>query len=178
MNCPVCGDVLLEEQVAGIELDRCPGCQGYWFDHGEMAHLVPLLAQGANVPNLDLRVIHDKPRKAHPNPQRRCPRCETPMANYNYCYDSNILLDRCPGCRGVWMDGGELVRVAQYVKGHPKLDKLAGAIADRVHSRVSREAAHAELLPAMAGSLLSPGGAGIADLLAAILDVIRRFERD
>lgn len=42
MKCPKCGHDLKTEGFQGIHVDRCPNCQGIWFDAGEvdtiMAH--------------------------------------------------------------------------------------------------------------------------------------------
>ena len=38
-------------------------------------------------------------------------------------YDSNVILDRCPACEGVWVDRGELHKIVLHawhaVQGHP-----------------------------------------------------------
>ncbi len=54
------------------------------------------------------------------------------MAKYNYGYDSGIILDRCHACKGVWVDANEAQALAQYVKGHPKLNRLADSMAAHV----------------------------------------------
>ncbi len=42
MKCPKCGQDLKTEGFHGIQIDRCPDCNGIWFDAGEvdtiMAH--------------------------------------------------------------------------------------------------------------------------------------------
>ena len=163
--------------VVGVELDQCDACNGFWFDDGEMARLLPALSSAANVPDLDARIIFEKPARSRINPQRKCPKCAVVMANHNYCYDSNILLDRCPECRGIWMDGGELAAVAQYVKGNPKLDRLAAAIAGHVGAAESRKAAVTNFRAVTEHGAFSHGAGGAALLLAAITDFIRRWDR-
>ncbi len=37
LNCPRCGVVMERYTQKGITLDRCPTCQGSWFDTGEIA---------------------------------------------------------------------------------------------------------------------------------------------
>ena len=51
-----------------------------------------------------------------------CPKCESPMRNYER---SGITVDQCTGCRGVFLDRGELERLvdaegAYYEGGGPK----------------------------------------------------------
>jgi uncharacterized protein len=40
MRCPKCGESLQEERYHGIEVDRCTGCRGIWFDAGEAESLL------------------------------------------------------------------------------------------------------------------------------------------
>ena len=36
MRCPKCGGTLQGEAFHGVQVDRCPDCQGIWFDSGEI----------------------------------------------------------------------------------------------------------------------------------------------
>ena len=49
----------------------------------------------------------------------RCPNCESEMRLSN---KYGVEIDHCPRCRGVWLDRGELEKVAnmqnQYEDGH------------------------------------------------------------
>jgi hypothetical protein len=45
MKCPRCGADLRIEHFQGIEVERCPECQGLWFDHDEAHRLVDLNAK-------------------------------------------------------------------------------------------------------------------------------------
>ena len=87
-----------------------------------------LRAPGGNIAEVDIREA-DRP----------CPRCRRPMMKFNYAYDSNIILDRCPVCKGIWADPGELYRLAVYTKGHPKADRLAASMAEHVRKRADFE---------------------------------------
>ena len=39
MHCPNCGMQLQETVLKEVTVDICPGCQGVWFDEGELAKL-------------------------------------------------------------------------------------------------------------------------------------------
>ena len=39
MKCPKCGGDLATVEVAGVQVDRCPDCQGVWLDPGELEQL-------------------------------------------------------------------------------------------------------------------------------------------
>lgn len=40
MKCPKCGMDLTTIEFRGIKLDRCPSCNGTWFDAGEVEQLL------------------------------------------------------------------------------------------------------------------------------------------
>ena len=45
MKCPRCGADLHVEHFQGIEVERCPECQGLWFDEHEARRLVEINAR-------------------------------------------------------------------------------------------------------------------------------------
>jgi membrane associated rhomboid family serine protease len=50
------------------------------------------------------------------------------MNKFNYAYGSNVILDKCPDCDGIWADAGESKLVAQYLKDDPQANRLAAAM--------------------------------------------------
>lgn len=115
----------------------CPECRGIWFDADEMPdYLRRLLEANEHIPHAEL-TLDEKAVATNSVEEelRSCPRCAGGMFKHNYAYDSNVILDACPGCGGHWADGGEVLRLAVYTKGHPKLDKLAGSMAAHVEER-------------------------------------------
>ena len=51
----------------------------------------------------------------------RCPKCGMELVEIGY---KDIMIDKCTGCEGIWLDAGELESVAKLeTKG---LDKLFG----------------------------------------------------
>jgi Zn-finger nucleic acid-binding protein len=40
MKCPKCGMDLATIDYRGLKIDRCPSCNGTWFDAGEMEQLL------------------------------------------------------------------------------------------------------------------------------------------
>jgi membrane associated rhomboid family serine protease len=51
------------------------------------------------------------------------------MRKMNYAYDSNIILDKCDRCGGIWADFGEVMKLAVFRKGNPLLNRMGEAIA-------------------------------------------------
>jgi Zn-finger nucleic acid-binding protein len=122
MICPSCQSSLTFEQVYYCKIYPCTRCDGIWL----RAEIFPRLASSlaVNVEKSD----HDylklfKPREvALPDSKRPrlCPQCRTAMKEFNFAYDSNIFLDKCPRCGGIWTDAGEILKVA----GHLKMDPM------------------------------------------------------
>lgn len=109
MQCPVCNDVeLVTERVDTVEIDRCPQCHGMWLDMLELEELLesdprPLLKQDRAL------------GRAAADPDRRldCPRCKgTYLIKLNSLIRPGTILDSCTVCHGVWLDAGELARLA------------------------------------------------------------------
>ncbi len=46
MRCPKCGDAMKEESLIGIMIDRCPKCNGIYFDNGELETLLDSTDRG------------------------------------------------------------------------------------------------------------------------------------
>ena len=134
MNCPACKSALTENYYHGILVDKCNSCQGIWFDHGEIKpYLTHIIKDRPELPEDRL----DSQREVVPQNKiyqelKYCPRCQVSMKAINYAYDSNVILDRCPSCKGLWADGGEVLRLATHAKGNPMMGKLAGAIVEAI----------------------------------------------
>lgn len=48
LKCPGCGWLMMQHSYHGIDLERCPRCEGLFFDHGELEHVIQ--ARKAAVP--------------------------------------------------------------------------------------------------------------------------------
>jgi Zn-finger nucleic acid-binding protein len=121
MNCPVCHKSLSPVREAFIPYQLCPECLGIWVD---AKLLVTLAARRAVEEGIkpDKRVDL-KPRTVEADPQpgrvRMCPGCGLAMKRFNYAYDSNIYLDRCKACDGLWLDGDEIGQIAGHIQVDP-----------------------------------------------------------
>jgi Zn-finger nucleic acid-binding protein len=43
-----------------------------------------------------------------------CPRCSVPLATKTY--EADVAVDACPKCGGLWLERGELTRIAEVVE--------------------------------------------------------------
>jgi Zn-finger nucleic acid-binding protein len=94
-----------------LTVDQCTGCGGLWLDSGE---LVTLLKIGDfYIKNLD--TLKGNPVVINQG-QRNCPLCQTPLKMMTNNKAPDVKIDRCPGCKGVWLDRGELYKLAEIYK--------------------------------------------------------------
>ena len=102
MDCPKCEHTTMTTAtVEGLQIDRCPRCQGTWLDKGEAVQVLKRrlggqIERGA-VPTSDST---QDAKAAH------CRRCDQAMdAKLGL---AGVRFDYCPGCRGMFLDAGEL----------------------------------------------------------------------
>ena len=110
VECPKCQGRLFERALGdtGVKVDVCPSCRGMWFGGGELQEHLDAL-QGELVPPADTKIS-----------PRRCPVCGVNMSVFKYS-DTEVEIDLCENCRGVWLDVGELKRLAgQAERGDAK----------------------------------------------------------
>jgi Zn-finger nucleic acid-binding protein len=99
MKCPKCQtETLGEFLVEDVAVDRCSTCDGIWFDAQELSQLIASLRRGSADEQAD-----DK--KGH------CPRDESELLRVFSAIDKSVVLDACPECRGIWLDGGEFAKL-------------------------------------------------------------------
>jgi len=92
------------ERVAGVTIDRCAGCGSVWLDAGEVERLLmsteAVLAadSGPSGPAARGQSLGEV----------LCPRDLTALEVVRHPEQSHIEVDRCPRCRGMLLDAGEL----------------------------------------------------------------------
>ena len=102
MKCPKCGDDMEVVTYAAIEVDRCVGCKGIWFDMLEHEHLKAI--EGSESIDIGDAEVGKKYRDMH---RIQCPVCHTrmiPMIDRN---QHHIWYEACTVCYGVFFDAGE-----------------------------------------------------------------------
>jgi membrane associated rhomboid family serine protease/Zn-finger nucleic acid-binding protein len=111
-------------------VDICPHCGGIWFDPGELYKYLETFKRINEISPPALPAAVSAAATAPPPLEalRSCPRCLAPMQKYNYSYNSNIFLDRCPQCQGIWADQNEIQKIARFNKGNPAINELGASI--------------------------------------------------
>ena len=97
MTCPDCQLELRQEEAKGVEIDRCLGCQGVWFDAGELQRV----RKGAQKSSSEEGKKPLGRFVARDLPAGPCPRCagSTLVAGAV----NRLSVGRCPSCMGVWV---------------------------------------------------------------------------
>ncbi|MEX0749734.1 MAG: zf-TFIIB domain-containing protein [Dehalococcoidia bacterium] len=112
LNCPRDATPLDMGREHDIEVDRCPTCNGAWYDDEELALLEATVADDD-----ERRGMIDYAKRES---ELACPVCTKPMRAFNYrAY--NLELDACTEEHGFWLDEGEANHVRDVMK-----DRVSG----------------------------------------------------
>src|SRR5262245_24151104 len=116
LKCPRDGKPLQEQtHDGGARVDACPTCRGVWLGLGELERIQQ--AVGPAEPGImrDIDSVAGKYEAARvKNSPPACPHGHGPMVPKDYAFCSRVVLDGCPKCRGVWLDGGELDTLEEF----------------------------------------------------------------
>lgn len=102
LHCPKCRSVMALHTVAGIEVDRCTGCGGLWFDMLEQEDL----KSEPEAVSLDSGDPAIADRYDHVG-LIRCPVDSQPMVRMVDKAQPTIWIESCPVCYGTFFDAGE-----------------------------------------------------------------------
>ena len=101
----------LERVRAGEDDPSCRSCGGMWLDRGELERIESTMERDYSE---ELARLPDMAGQAYEQamqsklPELACPKCDTALEQRQYGYASQIMVDSCPQCGGVWLDKGEL----------------------------------------------------------------------
>ena len=121
MNCPNCQHSLTQEDYEGVEIDRCTHCQGVYLDDGELKHINE--AREKTFSSEDIAAVNGIQSKIQANEEEmagqiQCPKCAgSTMSRRHFAGQSGIVIDRCPDCKGLWLDAGEIEKIQILVEG-------------------------------------------------------------
>ena len=109
LRCPRCAAALIAEVLDGVRMHACGQCHGWFAEVSEIAALRKLAPRVQTVP--------DRMDGDDPSPSLRCPACSKGMAR-TYVVGAWLHVDYCRE-HGVWLDAGELERVAHQPAPQP-----------------------------------------------------------
>jgi Zn-finger nucleic acid-binding protein len=154
--CPRCHVPLEAAEYGGFVLETCPRCGGRWTNPADLKAIIdgeppPARAQAYRVA-VDLTGVGG---------DSLCPRCSVPMEPFNYAGDSGVILDKCPGCAGLWLDSGDLERILAVVAASDRdLDRDMKRFSADLHEQEVRQ-------DALEQQDTRPAGGPVAGSLAA-----------
>lgn len=119
MDCPKCGERMQLVSQESINVDRCTGCGGMWFDLFEAEDLIELEAgpsvdDGNRIKGMMMNRIRDI----------NCPKCGKQMQTVSDREDPNLKFEVCTDCHGYFLDAGELRDMAHVTTGEKMLETL------------------------------------------------------
>lgn len=117
-ECPRCWEPLEEEEreVFGpnVTVDVCPSCDGEFLDEGEIKRLTG---------DRDLHTLLTDHLGVDADSDLVCPGCGDVMdAELLELEDETVEVDVCLGCRGIWLDDGELAKLEEATADFGELD--------------------------------------------------------
>ncbi|MDD2851156.1 MAG: zf-TFIIB domain-containing protein [Desulfuromonadaceae bacterium] len=123
--CPRCGISLrsIDLKLNGRFLvERCDECLGLFFDPNELEVLLEETVTNVFTINKSQLEAVRTMRKASESGAVyiKCPVCATIMNRVNFGTNSGVIIDRCKE-HGVWLDGGELRQLFEWMKAGGKL---------------------------------------------------------
>ena len=110
MKCPKCAVEMEKRRSCELELDECPQCKGVWYDRGELKEAKDRADEDVRWVNFEL--WKDKDRCNVSAQERKCPRCDIRLATI-HDHHSDIDIDVCAKCDGVWLDAGEFEKIVK-----------------------------------------------------------------
>lgn len=110
MNCQICNGIITPFKTNDIEILKCDTCGGFWLHKGDLNKLVKHQAGDLEFSSVDHHIHKDK------HGILKCVFCEDQaMIKINFIENSNIVLDYCENCGALWVDGGELGKMEEYI---------------------------------------------------------------
>lgn len=108
MDCPKCHESMEAGNIENVEIDKCPKCNGIWFDQDELRQ-----AKDQTDPDLnwmDFEIWKHEDHFKFTARTLKCPICKINMVAIDYG-ETGVEIDYCPQCRGTWLDEGEFGKI-------------------------------------------------------------------
>lgn len=114
MNCPSCGNDIVNANVDGVQVEQCSVCKGLLLEKGKLDALVDPQNKMTELTTVD----HDPGIHSDGHPPRKCPHCEKVMKKVNLMDESSeIIYDYCEDHKCFWLDNGEIEKTKRALDG-------------------------------------------------------------
>ncbi|HAV64038.1 MAG TPA: hypothetical protein DCY13_16935, partial [Verrucomicrobiales bacterium] len=101
-RCTADGTRLWNQVVSGVGVFGCPTCGGLWLPAKSWRQICRLAGRSV--------AVVARPSKSRQTSRRGCPDCGSP--DPSILLAGSVEVDQCPQCLGVWLDHGEIDRLA------------------------------------------------------------------
>jgi len=128
MKCPKCklGE-LKETKINGVKIDRCENCGGLWFEKDELKTVRD--HRDGNLSWLDFDLWEDKDKLTVSGKSIDCPKDGKHLFKIKYG-NTDVLVDICLDCHGVWLDREELDKIISELKEKVNFETIPEYISD------------------------------------------------
>lgn len=113
MICPNCKNELKKTVFESYTISYCKKCKGMWIDSFTFENIKNYESPFGQIININL--WKEAENKTVEKSEKKCPQCLKNMAKIKYG-DSNVFLEICKDCKGIWFDRGELEKVIKYIE--------------------------------------------------------------
>lgn len=115
-QCPACKSSLNQYGIFGIEFEGCPRCKGVFLDCSELRKLKDKATNGSwrTLQWMDDEVEAIE-RTNMTLSNRFCPKCDGIKLLTTSFGDSEVLIDYCTKCNGIWLDRDEFQEIMRHL---------------------------------------------------------------
>jgi Zn-finger nucleic acid-binding protein len=108
--CPSCGEKLSSRSYHNHVVEKCPGCAGMWFSAEELQRVRKDSDESIDWTGKLLE--YGNKLRVKEGRRMKCPQDGAELVAIHYG-PSEVVVDICTKCRGVWFDHGEFAKVAR-----------------------------------------------------------------
>jgi len=111
-RCPVCKSSTEMIKYEGVPVHNCGSCGGSWVTGAKLSRIVT--QREIEMPEAVQEKMIEIANEANSTEPLYCMGCGKRMVKEQFRHWSDIELDRCPKCNGIWLDRGELEKCQIY----------------------------------------------------------------
>jgi Zn-finger nucleic acid-binding protein len=111
MKCPKCNSEMYIVKHEYVQIDKCPTCNGIWFDLMEREDLLKM--KGSETIDTSISEMQ-KNVQSKPQAKINCPKCNVKMHILRDVLQNQIEYEQCGSCRGVFLDNGEFTDLKDF----------------------------------------------------------------
>lgn len=111
MKCPKCSSEMNIVKYDYVQVDKCPTCNGIWFDLMEREDLLQMNGS-ERIDTPDSKIQQNDQSK--PESETICPKCNVKMHILHDILQNHIEYEQCGSCRGIYLDKGEFTDLKDF----------------------------------------------------------------